>query len=257
MATTDAHRVAQARRWFRRVGYDAVDADGAKVVSTPEHPSTWEANWVMAAPGAGPAAVLSALDRHFADGWQVVHVDVLTDPAVEAALALAGFSAEGALIEMVARDVTPTRPVPALEYDAIGPGEWPRFARLAAIDAAEGGRSSDVAAGLLDAKGRRLAGCQLWLLKEEGEDIGFGFTAACPNGLGLIEHLFTLPSHRGRGVMSGFIAEATRRLRGGGCDAVFLDAHAHDTPKRLYARLGFAPVALTRTWVRAGVRQAG
>jgi hypothetical protein len=31
---------------------------------------------------------------------------------------------------------------------------------------------------------------------------------------------------------------------------VFLDAHAHDTPKRLYARLGFAPIAVTRTWVK-------
>jgi hypothetical protein len=50
--------------------------------------------------------------------------------------------------------------------------------------------------------------------------------------------------------MSGFIADAARRLRAQGCDAVFLDAHAHDTPKHLYARLGFAPVALTRTWVR-------
>ena len=75
-------------------------------------------------------------------------------------------------------------------------------------------------------------------------------TAPCPNGLGLIENLFTKPAHRGRGLMSAFIIEAARRLRAAGCDAVFLDAHAHDTPKRLYRRLGFAPVALTRTWVR-------
>ena len=50
--------------------------------------------------------------------------------------------------------------------------------------------------------------------------------------------------------MSAFIVAATARLREEGCDAVFLDAHAGDTPKHLYARLGFAPVAVTRTWVK-------
>lgn len=250
MTAADARRVAQARRWFRKVGYDAVLADGVTLVKTPEHPSTWEANWVMADPGTGPTAVLTALDRHFARGWQVVHADALTEPAVEAALALAGFSAEGALIEMVAATVTPAHPVPPIGLDPVGEAEWPRFARLAAIDAAEARHDVDVVAGLLDARHRRLAGCSLWLLTEGGEDIGFGFTAACPNGLGLIEHLFTLPHHRRRGVMSGFIAEATRRLLSEGCEAVFLDAHAHDTPKRLYKRLGFQPVALARSWVR-------
>ena len=220
------------------------------VVATPEHPSTWEANWVMAGPATSPSAVLRALDRHFANSWQAVHVDSLTDPAVEAALALAGFSTDGALIEMIARAVTPAHPVPAIGLDPIEERDWERFTRLAVVDAAEGGRAPSVAAELLDAKRRRLAGCQLWLLTENGEDIGFGFTAACPNGLGLIESLFTLPAHRGRGVMSGFIADAARRLRAQGCDALFLDAHAHDTPKHLYARLGFQPVALTRTWVR-------
>lgn len=75
-------------------------------------------------------------------------------------------------------------------------------------------------------------------------------TAICPDGLGLIENLFTLSDQRGRGLMSSFIVAAAARLRAAGCDAVFLDAHARDTPKRLYARLGFQPVAVTRTWAR-------
>jgi len=35
-----------------------------------------------------------------------------------------------------------------------------------------------------------------------------------------------------------------------GCGAVFLGALAQERPKRLYARLGFAPVALARVWVK-------
>ena len=227
---------------------------GVVAVSTPTYRDTWDANWVMAGPDAGPEAVFTALERHFAGGWQVVHVDCLTAPAVEAALALAGFTAEGTLIEMRARAVIATRPPPAFDMRRVGAPEWERFAQLVGIDQREGRRTGEhdgaVGAGLLDGMRRRLDLCDFWLLTQNGMDLGYGMTAACPNGLGLIESLFTLPEHRGRGLMSGFIVHAAAALKAQGCDAAFLDAHAHDTPKRLYARLGFAPVALTRTWVR-------
>jgi predicted GNAT family acetyltransferase len=39
-------------------------------------------------------------------------------------------------------------------------------------------------------------------------------------------------------------------LRARGCEPIFLGALANDRPKRLYARLGFRPVTLARTWAR-------
>jgi GNAT superfamily N-acetyltransferase len=68
----------------------------------------------------------------------------------------------------------------------------------------------------------------------------------------MIEDLFTLPVARGRGVARGMIAGFVERLQGAGCRTVFLGAVADDWPKRLYARLGFRPVTLARTWVRQG-----
>lgn len=225
------------------------------LVTTPAHPYTWEANWAMAGPATAPLALLSALDRHFAAGWQVVHVDSVTDAEIEAALALRGFEARSTLIEMIARTITSSHPPPAFDLLAVGELEWERFVALVEADHREGKRTGDhdptVAAGLIDGMRRRLARCDYRLTVLDGVDAGFGMTVACPNGLGLIESLFTLPTYCGRGLMSGYIAHAERHLRAQGCDAVFLDAHAHDSPKQLYARLGFAPVALTRTWVRA------
>lgn len=248
----DARRVAAARQWFRRQGHAPVERDGVTIVATPAHPAVWDANFVAAGPGVGAAAVVAALE-HFS-GWRVAQADALTEPEVEATLALAGFRAETVLIEMLAADVASPLPVPPVELSAVGEAEWPRLAALVEADHREGKRTGThdaaVAAGLLDGMRRRLGPCDYWLLTEGGVDLGYGMTAVCPNGLGLIENLFTLPQHRGRGLMSSFIVAAARWLRAAGCDAVFLDAHAHDTPKLLYARLGFRPVAMARTWVK-------
>lgn len=257
MATTDAIRVATARRWYRRQGYVPVVDGEMTAVRTPAHPKTWEANWVQAGPGATPDAVFATLARHHTAGWQVVVTDVLTPPAVEAALVLADFSAEVTLIEMLASGpIVAAHAPPALDVAPVDADSWATFERLVDLDQREGRRTGEhdpaIAAGLIDAMRRRRGSCDYWLLREGDAVAGYGMTAICPGGLGLIESLFTLPERRGRGLMSAFIVQAADRLRAAGCAAIFLDAHAHGTPKRLYARLGFAPAAVTRTWVRRG-----
>jgi GNAT superfamily N-acetyltransferase len=254
VTTTDPARVAAARRWFRALGHRANEADGVTVVATPEHPTVWEANWAAAGAGATPGDVFAALDRWFGGSpWRVVYTDALTPPAVEAALALADFTATGALIEMAAV-APPVAPRPAIV--PVDAANWDRLASLVAQDHREGARTGPhdpaVASGLLEGMRRRLDACAYWLIEVDGEAAGYGLTAICPHGLGLIEDLFTAPAWRGRGLMSGFIAAMTERLLDAGCDAVFLDAFAEAAPKRLYARLGFAPVAVTRQWVRRG-----
>ena len=257
---TEADRVAQARRWFRAKGYPLHTADGVAAVVTPAYPETWDANWITAAPDAAPGAVLAAVDRHFgAHAHQVVWADCLTDPGVEAALALAGFSVANTTIEMLATGpVTSPHPLPALSLRPVDAANWAELAGLVRRDHVEGRRThhtdAAVGAGLLDGMRRKLGACRFWLIDAGTDAAVYGMSAVCPNGLGLIESLFTVPAQRGRGLMSAFIVDAARRLRDAGCDGVFLDAHAEDTPKHLYARLGFAAVALNRTWVRARAR---
>jgi GNAT superfamily N-acetyltransferase len=74
--------------------------------------------------------------------------------------------------------------------------------------------------------------------------------ARAPNGIGMIEDLFTLPQSRRRGIASALIAHFDRELRAVGCDAVFLGAIADEEAKLLYYNLGFRPVTLTRCWVK-------
>ena len=247
--TTDAARVAQARRWFKRLGYLPVEDGAVTVVTTPAFPDTWDANWAQPSPGADADAVSAALIRVRVPDtrWQVVATDCLCDPAVEAALALADFGAGGSVIEMLAHGaIASPHPLPRVELRAVENGDWDSFAALVETD----DRADPPPDGLLDGMRRRRGPCTYWLLIADDAAVGYGMTAVCPNGLGLIEHLFTRPDQRGRGLMSAFIIAAAAHLRAAGCDGIFLDAHAHHTPKHLYQSLGFSPVAVTRTWVR-------
>lgn len=187
------------------------------IVATPAHPTTWDGNFVIAGPGVEAAAVFAALERF--GGWQVVQVDCLTDPGVEAALALAGFEAATTLIEMIADTVASPLPLPAVDLLPVGEPEWGRFAVLVEADHREGKRTGKhdaaVAAGLLVGMRARLGTCAYWLLVEDGIDAGYGMTAVCPNGLGLIEHLFTLPERRGRGLMRVHRRGRGKAARGG------------------------------------------
>jgi GNAT superfamily N-acetyltransferase len=91
---------------------------------------------------------------------------------------------------------------------------------------------------------------RFYLVTLGGKAVAYGSLAAGPHGAGIIEDLFTLPSHRGRGIASGMIAAFTRLLQDEGCGTVFLGALVGERARHLYAKLGFRPVLLTRTWVK-------
>jgi ribosomal protein S18 acetylase RimI-like enzyme len=65
-----------------------------------------------------------------------------------------------------------------------------------------------------------------------------------------IEDVATAPAHRGRGYASALVLRAVEEAVAAGHDLVFLTADDEDWPKELYARLGFAPVGRTVTFLR-------
>lgn len=68
----------------------------------------------------------------------------------------------------------------------------------------------------------------------------------------MVEDLFTHPSFRGRGIATAMIARAIEHVRSQGAEEILIGALATDPPKRLYASLGFAPVCVTREYIRHG-----
>ncbi len=64
------------------------------------------------------------------------------------------------------------------------------------------------------------------------------------NGVGQVEDLFTHPDFRHRGLASALIHHCVADCRRKGAGPVVIVADPTDTPKNMYAAMGFRPVAL-------------
>jgi len=64
------------------------------------------------------------------------------------------------------------------------------------------------------------------------------------DSIGQVEDLFTLPEYRKRGIATALIHHCVVDCRDKGARHVVIVADPSDTPKQIYARLGFRPVAL-------------
>lgn len=80
----------------------------------------------------------------------------------------------------------------------------------------------------------RMAGCiGLWIRSD---------------GVAMIEDLFVHPDVRGQGIATRMLRGVISIARHRGAGPVLIGAEVDDTPKRLYARLGFRPTAVTRSY---------
>ena len=68
-------------------------------------------------------------------------------------------------------------------------------------------------------------------------------------GLGYLENLFVLPEHRLKGVATALVQHCAAAARSKGAGLVFLPAAAEDTPKQMYARMGFQPLFHLRNYL--------
>jgi GNAT superfamily N-acetyltransferase len=259
--TADLARIiAQAYRWQRRLGNRQIAAQHCHIVANPAHPDVWDANHadsVTAQTNAEIDAVFAAMDRHLAHTpWRVIHTDGFTPDAFLARLALDDFAERPVTIQMALRGELTDRGPPITLHPVGSDADWDSLLQLVLADHAEGRRTGDLdlppefSAAMVAAYRAKSGACHFQLATQDGVPVAYGAHAAAPNGAGMIEDLFTLQSARRRGIATAMIAAFTGRLRAGGCHTIFLGALATEQPKRLYARLGFHPVMLSRAWVR-------
>jgi GNAT superfamily N-acetyltransferase len=253
-------RIAEAYRWHRRLGARVIETPHCHVVADPAHPDVWDANHVdevTASTFEDIEAVLAAMHAHLAHtNWRVAHTDGFTPDPFLARLAFDDYKEQFVAIQM-ALDPSTRPPLSPCDLRLVDSDEdWLRLARLVRLNHEEG----HVTGGLVlppAFSDQVLAGyraksplCRFHLVFVDGEAIAYGAKAAAPNGVGMIEDLFTHPGRRRRGVASAMIAAFADDLRRRGCDTVFLGALVDEQAKRLYAKLGFRPVAVARCWVK-------
>jgi GNAT superfamily N-acetyltransferase len=255
-----ARTIAEAYRWQRRLGHTQIAAPGCHIVADPAHPDVWDSNHadeVTAPSDAEIDAVFAAMDQHLGHtSWRVIHTDCFTPDPFLARLALDNFAERPVTIQMALQGALTDRGAAIELRPVTSDADWQALLKLVLADHAEGRRtanldvSPEVSAGMVAGYRAKSAVYHFHFAIQNGVPVAYGAHAAAPNGAGMIEDLFTLPSARRRGIASAMIAAFTDRLRAAGCHTIFLGALATEQPKHLYARLGFHPVMLARTWVR-------
>lgn len=251
--------VAEAYRWQRRLGNQVLKEACCHIIANPSHPQVWDANHadaVTARTDADIASVFAAMEAHLAHTpWRVVHTDGFTPDAFLGWLALKGFAEQPATIQMVLPGDLLDRGAQVQIHPVVDDADWGAVHRLVALDHAEGRRTAQLdvmpefTSSMVAGYRAKSAHYHFNLVIQEGEPVAYGAFARAPNGVGMIEDLFTHPTARSRGVATAMIAAFSDHLRARGCHTIFLGALAPEHPRHLYARLGFRPVGLARSWV--------
>jgi GNAT superfamily N-acetyltransferase len=91
---------------------------------------------------------------------------------------------------------------------------------------------------------------QFFLTWVEGEPVALFSSWPGIDGVGMVEDLFTLPSHRNRGIARALIHHCVADARARGADSVLIGSEPNDTPKEIYQAMGFEPTCLTWNWLR-------
>ena len=241
------------------LGHEIVRDAGAVLVRNRDLPDIWDANHAQQITASTPAAIdrlLARADEVYAGSThRRFDCDFTTSPAFEARLVRDGFRRRDFLVMLLEgepRGRAATPPLRPCDDEAA----WSAFTHLKLADWRELATRLSIAGG--DAVGRDLArACRLrapavryWLALDTGEPCGFVCSWEGVDGVGQVEDLYVHPAARGRGVATGLVHHGIAECRRHGAKAVAIVADADDTPKAAYARMGFAPVAVKREYVR-------
>jgi GNAT superfamily N-acetyltransferase len=246
-------------RWHRALGQKVRQLDCARIVADPAHPNVWDTNHadcITAATRPQIDAVFESLEVHVGHSdWRVVHTDPQAPEPFLARLAFDGFQEQAAIIQMAMNGRVRAETAKNLQPVSTD-ADWTALCELVGYDHGEGLRlgnavqSRELTDGIVAGYKSRSPACQFYLAYFDEQPVGYGSCAIGPTGAAIIEDLFTLPKFRGRGIASGMIAAFADRLTDGGCTTIFLGALLGERARFLYAKLGFEPIMLTRTWLR-------
>jgi GNAT superfamily N-acetyltransferase len=186
-------------------------------------------------------------------------IDPDTPPQLEARLALDGYQYTDEIDLVLDGELQAPPSSPSVKLRPVtSEDDWASLARLMRVNHEEknasGNRahlSEEVTRQLVLTKRLKEPMVVTFLASVKREDCGFFSSWPGANGLAKVEDLFTLPEHRHRGVATALIRCCVEDARARGAKEVTIAAATDDTPKDMYAAMGFRPVAVLRSWLKA------
>jgi GNAT superfamily N-acetyltransferase len=260
---TDAAQAALAvNESYHALGNEVFEVDGATFVRNREIPDIWDANHVTGVTASTPEEIerlLERAEREFA-GWRHrrFDVDFTTPPALEARLTLEGYERLDTLVMLLEGGLAgspKSYEIREVTYDA----HWEAYTSLHDVDWREyrermpggpGGFNQETARQMMLSRRAKSPPVRHWLAYLDGEPRAYCSSWGGMDGVGQVEDLFTHPDFRHHGLARALIHHGVAEARRDGVRPVVIVADPADTPKRMYATLGFRPMAVKRDYLK-------
>jgi len=258
-ATSLISKACAALRGYYALGNEVFEADGATFVRNRACRRRHDSNFVTdvrCRTEPEVSRLLGRVEREFAGfGHRQFHLDPFTPPALAARFALDGFPFSEQLVMLLEGEpVVRRRPIEMRLVD--GDDTWADYELLQRADWDEARVKQGLPnpPGVTDefivSKRCKTPPAQFWLAYESGRPAAYFSSWASPDGFGVLEDLFTHPDFRQRGIATALVAHCAADARRRGAGPIILSALVDDTPKRMYAAMGFVPLYTQRIYNR-------
>jgi ribosomal protein S18 acetylase RimI-like enzyme len=239
------------------LGNEVFQVDGTTFVRNRRRSRIYDANHVAGVRARSHAEIDHLLDRvrHEYAGFAHVRfdIDASTPPEFEARLAAESYQRSEALVLLLDGPVV-GRPRPHDVRPVESDATWSHYAALQEVDwqgyRERLGQPLDRLLGRHMAEIRREKSppARHWLAYVGGQPAAYLTSWEGTEGVGQVEDLFTHPAYRHRGVATALIHQGVADCRARGAVPVVIVADPSDTPKEMYAAMGFRQIALRRSW---------
>jgi ribosomal protein S18 acetylase RimI-like enzyme len=251
-------RVFESTTSYFALGNEVIDGPLACFVRNVDAPDVYDANHATRVRASTPKEIDALLERAdevlTASGHRQFIVDPATSPTFEARLALDGYGRRDELVMLLEGELVGAPPTASMSIRRVeSDDDWASVERLMRINHEREQLTTDVTRQLVSTKRFKGPALAFWLAAVKRTDCGYFSSWPGANGIGKVEDLFTHPDVRHRGVATALIRHSVDDARARGAKGVSISARVDDTPKDMYAAMGFRPLCVIRSWLKSEV----
>jgi GNAT superfamily N-acetyltransferase len=255
-------RVCDTSNAYLALGNQSWRAHGATFIRNPATPRRYDSNTVGLVRAESPGeieALFGEIERAYHSfGHRMISTDALTPRAFDTRLAMEhGYREEQFMVHVLEGELKAS-PRPVDIREAVAEADWSAYRDLDELWWRESGEGEALFGpydpGLHDemtfSKRAKNPMARSWFALVDGVPRAFFSSWPGANDVGMVEDLFVHPEDRRHGLGTALIARCVADARERGAGPVLITSNVGDTPKHMYAAMGFRPLYVLRTWTK-------